>query len=150
MEILEIQGRAFLTGFLKQGLWQASSNIYGDTPDYGLTLRYLSLNLAFIGPRGRYLRVREPRCAEGPDGPGVPGGHGNARRGWGWALAIPIWGGWEGGWVVPGIATLPVLPSRTTPGYYPAAAPHLYVGRSGAGVSANSCFGSSVGDPRGR
>ena len=34
MEILGIQGRAFRTGFLKQGLWQASYALFGDTPDY--------------------------------------------------------------------------------------------------------------------
>ena len=40
MRILEIQGRAFATPFLKQGLWQASSLFSGDTPGYGLTLVY--------------------------------------------------------------------------------------------------------------
>ena len=34
MEILEIQGRDLWDPFLKQGAWQASCTILGDTLDY--------------------------------------------------------------------------------------------------------------------
>ena len=48
--LLEIQGHGFPAGFLKQGLWQASSSYSVDTPEYRLTLRNITLNLALIGP----------------------------------------------------------------------------------------------------
>ena len=101
---------------MEQGVCQASLSFLGDTPDLVLTLRYLVLNLALIGPRGCILRVREPGVRKGLQDPGVPGDTVTLRY---WVLVGP-WqyqcsgAGW--GWVVPRYSTLPVLPSRTTPG----------------------------------
>ena len=110
--ILEIQGRDFRAGFLKQGLCQASSRFLVDTPGLLLTLGYITLNLALIGLQEGYLRVREPWCAEGPGGPGVPWGHGRA-------LAM-YWLGpgntnQPAGWVLPLPRVLPSHPPRVLP-----------------------------------
>ena len=113
---MEIQGRDLLMLFLKQGLWQASLTYFGDTPDYGLTLRYIPWNLAIWRPLGE---CEEPGVRRPQQGAGVPGG-----RRYGPQLLVGPWqyqseakyGYPVGGWVVPGIAPTGTHPACTTPG----------------------------------
>ena len=67
--------------------------------------------------QGGYLRVREPRCAEGP-ARGLECLGDTVVRAWrtGWALAIPMYGT---GWVVPRYTTLPAPHLYPTPGTTP-------------------------------
>ena len=77
-------------GFFETGSMPGLMTFYDDTPEYGLTLRYITLNLAHIGPRAA-SECEEPGCAEG-QGSGLecPGGRRNSYLGTGWALAIPM------------------------------------------------------------
>ena len=60
-----------MEAFLKQGVWQASWSILGDTLVFILTLGYLRLDLALIGPLGECEELGVRRALEGP---GVPSG----------------------------------------------------------------------------
>ena len=57
--------------FLKQGLWQASLTYLGDTPDFGLTLRYITLNLALFSLRPGPAREEPRGVRRAQQGPGV-------------------------------------------------------------------------------
>ena len=117
-----------LSRFLKQGAWQASSTNNGDTPDYGLTLGNMTLNLAFIGPEAG-IRAS---CGCGSQG---------VRKGPRRTLECPgdtvLLGFWQ--WLGPGNTNvrdrLGSTPPLHHPGYYPShpnpgTAPHRTTCRS--------------------
>ena len=87
-----VLGAVFETGTMA-GLM----TLFGRHSGLWTNFKILYLESRPIGPRGGYLREREPRCAEGSRrDPGVPGGHGNAGPGNGLGPGNTGVGGWEG------------------------------------------------------
>ena len=104
-----------------------------DTLDYGLTLVYITLNLALIGPRWGPAPREEARCAEGPGGP--------------WSALLDACTG-LGYWLGPGNTN-----NRVLAGYYPShhppgIPPSQYPTRQHVGVTGQHEGYTGPGDTR--
>ena len=118
-----------------------------DTPVYGLTLRYIWLNLALFGSQGWYLSAGRPGVRRVSGRPGVPGrAQKRGLEAWVGPWHYQSVGGWVPGWVLPSPPTLATAPrtARMSTSTVP-----LTVART-LGTCTYDRFPVDQGDPRGR